>query len=396
MTDPGDGAGQPNGGQPEAQPAAANGGRPETPSAMQRAGDRWGQHGPGRRRGAQDRGNQYRGNQHRGGRDRGEQMVVPKAEFDSYYGRPILKAPVWRSPDVPGYLFLGGLAGASSVLAGFSQLTGNHELSRAAKVTATGAISLSAVALVHDLGRPERFVNMLRVFKVSSPMSVGSWLLASYGPAAGVAGACAVTGWLPRIGDSGHYRRGRAGPGHRVLHRRAARRHLGTCLARGPPGAPVRIRRLGGVRRGRPGHAGRAHGPGRARGPARRAGRRGRVDRQEPAAAPSGRRGRAVPVRPGRAPDGNRRGTHRGRAGWRGAAPAGARLATAVSGAALVAASALTRFGVFEAGMTSARDPKYTVGPQRARLRQRLAAARHPIVPGASFITAVSEDSPAT
>ena len=45
--------------------------------------------------------------------------------------------------------------------------------------------------------------------------------------------------------------------------------------------------------------------------------------------------------------------------------------AAALSGAALMAASALTRFGVFEAGRTSARDPKYTVGPQRERLRER-------------------------
>ena len=59
-------------------------------------------------------------------------MVVPRATPDSYYGRPVLKEPVWRSPEIPGYLFLGGLAGASSVLAGFAQLTGNRRLTRAA------------------------------------------------------------------------------------------------------------------------------------------------------------------------------------------------------------------------------------------------------------------------
>src|ERR1019366_7673920 len=128
--------------------------------------------------------------------------VVPRAEFRSYYGRPVLKEPVWRAPDVPGYLFLGGLAGASSLLGACTQLAGNRELSRAAKTGAAGAIGLSAVALVHDLGRPERFVNMLRVFKVTSPMSVGSWLLAGYGPAAGAAAACALTGRLPRAGTA--------------------------------------------------------------------------------------------------------------------------------------------------------------------------------------------------
>jgi hypothetical protein len=110
--------------------------------------------------------------------------MVPDAEFTSYYGRPVIKEPVWEPVDVPSYLFFGGLAGASSVLAAGSQLSGHRELARVAKVTALGAISLSAVALVHDLGRPSRFVNMLRVFKPSSPMSVGSWLLAAAAAAA--------------------------------------------------------------------------------------------------------------------------------------------------------------------------------------------------------------------
>ena len=126
--------------------------------------------------------------------------MVPEAEFASYYGRPVLKAPVWQAPDIPGYLFLGGLAGASSVLAAGAQLSGHRELARAAKVGALGAISLSAAALVHDLGRPARFVNMLRVFKVTSPMSVGSWILSGYGPVAGAAAASAVTGILPAAG----------------------------------------------------------------------------------------------------------------------------------------------------------------------------------------------------
>ena len=84
-------------------------------------------------------------------------------------------------PDIPGYLFLGGLAGASSALAAGAQLTGSLELARAAKTGAAGAISLSMAALVHDLGRPARFINMLRVFKPTSPMSIGTWLLTGYG-----------------------------------------------------------------------------------------------------------------------------------------------------------------------------------------------------------------------
>src|SRR5205823_12855790 len=113
---------------------------------------------------------------------KGERPVVPKAEFTSYYGMPVLNAPVWKSVDIAGYLFVGGLSGASSVLAAGAQATGRDELSTRTKVVATGSIALAAAALIHDLGRPARFVNMLRVVKPSSPMSMGSWLLAAYGP----------------------------------------------------------------------------------------------------------------------------------------------------------------------------------------------------------------------
>ena len=168
------------------------------------------------------------GNGRRGGRPGGrggEQLVVPQAAQDSYYGRPIIKAPVWRAPEVAGYLFFGGLAGASSVLAGFAQLAGNHRQAKAAKIAAAGAIGLSGVALVADLGRPERFVNMLRVFKVTSPMSVGPWLISAFGGASAAAAACAVTGWLPRAGAAATAGAAVPGPGHLHVHRRADLRH---------------------------------------------------------------------------------------------------------------------------------------------------------------------------
>jgi len=133
------------------------------------------------------------------GRRGGEKQMVPEAEFSSYYGRPVLKETVW-GPDIPSYLFLGGLAGASSGLAAGAHISGHPVLARAAKTGAAAAISLSMVALVHDLGRPARFINMLRVLKVTSPMSVGTWLLSAYTPLALAAAACAVTGRLPRGG----------------------------------------------------------------------------------------------------------------------------------------------------------------------------------------------------
>src|SRR6266699_3957263 len=133
------------------------------------------------------------------GRRRGEKPMVPEADFSSYYGLPVLKETVW-GPDIPSYLFLGGLAGCSSALAAAAHLSGHPELARASKAGAAGAISLSMVALVHDLGRPARFINMLRVLKVTSPMSVGTWILSAYTPLALAAAAAGVTRRLPRAG----------------------------------------------------------------------------------------------------------------------------------------------------------------------------------------------------
>ena len=71
----------------------------------------------------------------------GEQQLVPEAEFGSYYGRPVVSETVWGA-DIPSYLFLGGLAGASSALAASADLTGHGELACAAK---TGADRKSVV-----------------------------------------------------------------------------------------------------------------------------------------------------------------------------------------------------------------------------------------------------------
>ena len=137
----------------------------------------------------------------RGGRRRrGEQPMVPDAEFRSYYGLPVLNKPVWSPLDIAGYLFLGGLAGASSVVAAVAEVQAQDELARVAKVGAGSAAVLSLMGLVHDLGKPSRFVNMLRIFKVTSPMSVGSWLLAAYAPSALTAAASDVTGRLKPVG----------------------------------------------------------------------------------------------------------------------------------------------------------------------------------------------------
>jgi formate-dependent nitrite reductase membrane component NrfD len=97
----------------------------------------------------------------------------------SYYDVPLLKRPVWKWY-IPAYFFLGGVAGASSTL-GLVFRPLRRRCSRLSFV----ALSAGTACLIADLGRPSRFANMLRVFRPSSPMNMGSWLLAVYGPAAG-------------------------------------------------------------------------------------------------------------------------------------------------------------------------------------------------------------------
>jgi formate-dependent nitrite reductase membrane component NrfD len=306
----------------------------------------------------------------RGPGRRGDRPVVPRAEFRSYYGRPVLKEPVWRAPDVPGYLFLGGLAGASSLLAAFAQLAGDRELSRAAKVGAAGAIGLSAVALVHDLGRPERFLNMLRVVKVTSPMSVGSWLLAAYGPAAGAAAVCAVTGRLPKAGAAATIGAAALGPGVATY---TAALLCDTAVPAWHEGHREMPYVFAGSAATAAGGLGMLVVPPAHAGPAIRFAVLGAAAELTAKNLLVRRLGDiAEPYQAGRAGTLLQAGEVLTAAGLAGAVLTGrSRMVAALSGAALVTASALTRFGIFEAGRASARDPKYTVGPQRERLRAR-------------------------
>lgn len=105
----------------------------------------------------------------------------PMKPEGGYYGLPYLKEPVW-SWEVPVYFFVGGAAGAAAVLGAAAQLTGaDRDLVNDARWIAAAGSALSAPLLIGDLGRPERFLNMLRVFKLQSPMSVGAWTLAAFG-----------------------------------------------------------------------------------------------------------------------------------------------------------------------------------------------------------------------
>jgi hypothetical protein len=288
----------------------------------------------------------------------------------SYYGRPIIKEPTWAELDIAGYLFTGGLAGASSLLALGADVTGRPRMLRASGLCATAAIGVSLVALVHDLGRPARFLNMLRVFKPTSPMSVGVWILVGYAPLAAAAAASDVLGLAPRTGRVA--RAGAAVFGAGVATYTAAlvsntavptwheaRRELPFLFAGSAASAASGLALLA--------------APLAENAPARRLGAVAALVEL----AAERRMESSVGIA--------RETLHNGRAGTRlraakllsaagalGAATLGgrSRTAAAISGAALLAGSALTRFGLFEAGVASARDPRYTVEPQRARLQE--------------------------
>ena len=300
--------------------------------------------------------------------------MVPEPEFESYYGRQIIKTPTWKTPDVPLYLFLGGLAGASAVLAEGAALTGNRALERATRVVAASGAGLGTVFLVHDLGRPERFLHMLRVFKVTSPLSVGSFILAPFSALSSAAAASQVTGRLPRLGRLAGI--GAAGFGPPLVTYTAAlvantavpawhEAHRELPFVFAGSGATA----AGGMAMvlvPRPGSA-----------PARRMALLGAAVELTAAQLLKRRLGMlAEPYEQGRSGL-LMRTASRMTAGAAVLSILGrrSRLATALCGATYVAASLTTRFGVFEAGLASARDPKYVVVPQRERLARREAEA---------------------
>ncbi len=98
----------------------------------------------------------------------------------AYYGQPIVKPPVWTW-QIGLYFFVGGTAGMSGVVALAGLLTGQPlAFVRAALGVAFAGALLSPALLISDLGRPTRFLNMLRVFKWRSAMSMGAWTLVAF------------------------------------------------------------------------------------------------------------------------------------------------------------------------------------------------------------------------
>ena len=324
----------------------------------------------------------------RGGGERGEQAMVPPAEFTSYYGRPVVKAAPWEH-DIPFYLFAGGVAAGSSLLSAGADVTGRPALRRTGRLGSLVALTLSMVALVHDLGRPARFLNMLRVAKPTSPMSVGTWILSAYGPFAGLAGAAELRGLLPRRlreGLVGRLLATGARPAGLVAAGVAPAVASYTAVLLSNTATPTwhdAHRHLPFVFVGSAcaasGGLGMVGAPLAEAAPARRLAVGGAV--LELAVAHKMERAMgltAEPLHSGHAGTLMRTSKVLTVAGAAGTLLLGgrSRAAAVACGGALLAGSACLRFGVFEAGQASARDPKYTVVPQRERVA-RGEATRH-------------------
>jgi formate-dependent nitrite reductase membrane component NrfD len=300
----------------------------------------------------------------------GGSITEAGTEMRSYYGRPILKEPVWTW-EIPTYFFTGGLAGASAVLSSAARVTGNDTLARRALYIGAVADLVSPALLISDLGRPERFHHMLRVVKPTSPMNLGSWVLLVSGGASTAAAALQLLGkWKPlRIAAS--IVAALAGP---PLATYTGVLVADTAVPVWHDGRHELPWIFGASAAASAGAAAAMFVQPRDAGPARRVAVAGVLAEGALMHTMELRLGELGEV------------YHEGEAGkfsWaaKGLAAAGAALlatrgkkrrTSAVVGGALVCAGELClRWGVFKAGFQSARDPKYVVESQRLRIAQR-------------------------
>jgi len=301
----------------------------------------------------------------------------PPTAFRSYYGRPVLKPPVWEWT-IPAYLFTGGLSAGAALLAAGADLTGRPALRRAGRIGGFAALLVSLGLLIADLGRPERFHHMLRVAKPSSPMSVGTWILTAYGPGSGLAAASELLPAGLRATCPGRLLRLAARPGGLSAAAFAPGVASYTAVLLSQTAVPAwheARRELPFVFTGSAAASGAGLGlifaPVAEAGPARQLGAVG--------AAAELVASRLVDRRPELETEAYTTGRAHGMRRWSewltlGGAVAAvsvarrSRLAAATAGLALLGGSVLQRFGTFEAGTASTRDPRYVVVPQRERL----------------------------
>jgi hypothetical protein len=289
---------------------------------------------------------------------------------DSYYGRPILKEPVW-SREIPWYLLTGGIAGASSVLHGLARLTGNTRLAKTSLYVGAAADAVSPVLLIKDLGRPERFLNMFRVFKVTSPMSVGSWILLVSGSASNTAAVLELTGRLRPLKWAAELVSFASGPPLATYTAALLANTANPVWSEARDDLPWLF---GASASASAGAAATIFTPLRAAGPARRAAIGGAVTELVLAQRMERRLGFVGEVyKQGEAGRYARASKGLSAAGgallaWRGKR---SRTAAVAGGALILAGEAALRWSVFRAGFQSARDPRYTVVPQKERLGRR-------------------------
>jgi hypothetical protein len=287
----------------------------------------------------------------------------------SYYGRPIIKEPVWK-PEIPVYFFTGGLGGASGALSLAARATGNERLARTSLFVGAAAEAVSPALLVSDLGRPERFLNMLRLFKVTSPMSVGSWILAASSSASGVAAVLELLGLLPRVKAAAETVSALLGP---PLATYTAVLIADTAVPAWHEGRRELPFVFGGSAAASAGAAAVCLVPPEDAGPARRLLVLGVLAEGTAMEVMKKRLGfLAEPYEQGESGRYGRLARSLTAAGTLVAGIGGRRgRAAAVAGGALVLAGELClRWSVFKAGFQSARDPKYTVEPQRRLLEE--------------------------
>jgi len=290
-------------------------------------------------------------------------------DMRSYYGRPILKEPVWTW-EIPTYFFTGGVAGASAVLSTAAKLTGNERLSRAALYIGATADLVSPLLLISDLGRPERFHHMLRVVKVTSPMNLSSWVLLVSSGASNTAAGLELLGRLKPVKLLAEAVSTLAGP---LLATYTGVLVADTAIPVWHEGRHELPWIFGASAAASAGAAASMFVPPGDAGPARRLAVAGVLAEGALMQAMELRLGKVGEV------------YHQGEAGkfsWaaKGLAAAGATLlakrgrksrTSAVLGGALVCAGELClRWAVYKAGFQSARDPKYVVESQRRRVEQ--------------------------
>jgi formate-dependent nitrite reductase membrane component NrfD len=288
----------------------------------------------------------------------------------------VIKEPAWTW-EIPTYFFTGGLAGAASVLSLVAKLRGNRKLATTSLYVGAAADAVSPLLLVSDLGRPERFHHMFRVFKPTSPMNVGAWILLASGGASNTAALLELTGRLRPVKLAAEIIAALAGPPlatytgvlvadtavpvwHEGRHElpwlfgasACATAGAAACALLDPADArPARRLAIGGV-------------------------------------AAEGIAMHAMELRLGEVGEVYHKGTA-GKLAWaaKGLAGGGALLlakrggrsrgAAALGGAMICAGELCLRWSVFKAGFQSARDPKYTVKPQRERANAGAFASRN-------------------